>query len=186
MPPTLTVRALEYAIVTPGCRTKSVAIATTLTDADAYPRLLVADLYHERWHAELDIRAIKQSLPMDHLRCQTPFMAEKEIWAHLLGYNLVRKVSAQAALAHGRHPRDISFSACQQAVTATWAQWPQLAAAERVRQGADLLAVLGRARVGNRPDRCEPRAVKRRPKEYDRLNKPRAQARAPLLAPQER
>ena len=186
IPTTLTVRELEYAIVTPGCRTKSVMIATTLTDADAYPRLAVADLYHERWHAELDIRAIKQSLQMDHLRCQTPFMVDKEIWAHFLGYNLVRKVSAQAALAQGRHPRDISFSACQQAVTAAWGQWPRFAAAERVRQGADLLVVLGRARVGNRPDRCEPRAVKRRPKEYDRLMKPRGQARAELLAPRER
>jgi len=91
-----------------------------------------------------------------------------------------------AALAQGRHPRDISFSACQQAVTAAWGQWPRFAAAERVRQGADLLVVLGRARVGNRPDRCEPRAVKRRPKEYDRLMKPRGQARAELLAPQDR
>ncbi len=181
IPRTLTVRELEYATATPGCRTQSIVIATTLLDADAYPRLAVADLYHERWHAELDIRAIKQSLQMDHLRCQTPFMVEKEIWAHFLGYNLVRKVAAQAALAQGLHPREISFSACQQAVTATWSQGPQLAAAERIRHGVELLAVLGRARVGNRPDRYEPRAVKRRPKEYDRLMKPRAQARAALL-----
>jgi hypothetical protein len=183
IPATLTVRELRVRIATPGCRTQVLVVVTTLTDAVAYPKEDIADLYHKRWHAELDIRAIKQSLKMEHLRCRTPFMVEQEIWMYFLAYNLVRKVSAQAALTQGRHPRDVSFTATKQAVAAFWSQATlTTSAAERLRQGQALLPTLGTKPVGNRPDRCEPRAVKRRPKEYDRLMKPRAQARAELLA----
>ena len=182
IPATLTVRELRVRIATPGCRTQVLVVVTTLTDAVAYAKEEIADLYHQRWHAELDIRAIKQSLKMDHLRCRTPFMVEKEIWAHFLAYNLVRKVSAQAALTQGRHPREVSFTATKQAVAAWWSQATLIpSAAERRRQGQALLQTLGTKPVGNRPDRYEPRAVKRRPKEYDRLMKPRQQAQAELL-----
>ncbi|HEY6926662.1 MAG TPA: IS4 family transposase [Steroidobacteraceae bacterium] len=181
VPETLTVRELHVAITAPGCRTRSLVVVTTLTDAVVYSKEDIADLYHQRWHVELDIRAIKQSLHMDHLRCRTPEMVTKELWAHFLGYNLVRKVSAQAALTQGIHPRAVSFTATKQAVAAWWSQ-ATLAptAAERVRQGKLVLLILGTKPVGDRPDRYEPRAVKRRPKEYDRLMKPRAQARAAL------
>ena len=119
---------------------------------------------------------------MDQLRCKTPFMVEKEIWAHLLGYNLVRKVSAQTALVRGLHPRAVSFSGTRDAVTAAWSQLTLArTASERQRQGQALLQILGSKPVGNRPDRCEPRQVKRRPKQYKHLRRPRAQARAKLL-----
>jgi putative transposase len=181
IPETLTVREVRYAITTPGCRAHEVVLATTLTDAEVYPAEELADLYHQRWQAELDLRAIKQSLKMDRLRCRTPFLVEKEIWAHWLGYNLVRKVSAQAAQEQGRQPREVSFTATKQAVNATWSQLTCADSAEQQRQGQLVLQALGQAKVGDRPDRVEPRAVKQRPKEYDRLMKPRAEARAALL-----
>jgi hypothetical protein len=132
-------------------------------------------------HVELDIRAIKISLRIDHLRCQTPFMVEKEIWAHLLGYNLVRKVAAQAAQERCRHPRGMSFAATRDAVAAAWGHWTTTtSAAERLRRGRALLEVLGTEKVGHRPHRCEPRVVKRRPKQYKHLRKPRAQMKAKL------
>jgi putative transposase len=181
LPATLTVREMRVQVATPGCRTQELVVVTTLTDADAYSKEDIGDLYHERWHVELDIRTIKQSLQMEHLRCKTPFMVDKEIWVHFLAYNLVRKVSAQAALAQGKHPREVSFTASQQALNAVWSQWTLASAAERCAQGQQLLRALGKETVGDRPDRCEPRAVKRRPKQYRRLTKPRAQARAELL-----
>lgn len=182
LPNYLTVRELRYPVTTPGCRVKEVLLATTLTDAVLYPAADLADLYHERWHVELDIRAIKISLKMDHLRCKTPFMVETEIWAHFLGYNLVRKVSAQAALARGQHPREVSFKGTMDAVAAAWQPLTGAAtAAERQRQGQALLQILGSKPVGHRPDRCEPRQVKRRPKQYKHLRRPRAEARAKLL-----
>jgi putative transposase len=181
IPATLTVREVRVSVATPGFRTKELVIVTTLTKAEVYTREDLADLYHQRWHAELDIRAIKQSLKMDQLRCKTPFMVEKEIWAHFLGYNLVRRVSAQTALSQRIHPREVSFTATKDAVNAFWSQLTVAPESERVRQGRLLLQTLGTKKVGNRPNRYEPRAVKRRPKEYDRLTKPRAQARAELL-----
>lgn len=181
LPATLQVREVRYTVATPGRRTKKIVIATTLLDAEEYTAEMLGDLYHERWHVELDIRAIKQALHMEHLSCKTPFMIETEIWAHMLGYNLVRKVAAQAAQERGVPPREVSFTAAKDAVNAAWSQWTLASPAERVRQGKALLGTIGKARVGNRPDRCEPRKVKRRPKPHGLLTEPRAEAKAKLL-----
>ena len=182
MPRTLTVRELRMATGTPGCRTAEVVVATTLTDAVTYPKDDIADLYHDRWHVEPDIRAIKQSLNMDQLRCRTPFMVEKELWVHFLGYNLLRKASCQAAFLREVHPREVSFTATQQTINAARSQLTLASPAERVRQGRLLLTELGKERVGNRPDRYEPRLVKKRPKPYKHLREPRVKARARLLS----
>jgi putative transposase len=181
IPSTLTVRELRVAIATPGCRTSEIVVATTLTDDTDYAKDEIGDLYHDRWHVEPDIRAIKQSLHMEHLRCLTPFMVEKEIWVHFLGYNLIRKASCQAALLQDVHPREVSFTATKQSLNAVRNQLTLASAAERLWQGELLLWEVGKERVGNRPDRHEPRVVKRRPKQYKHLREPRAQARARLL-----
>ena len=182
LPETLQVREVRYTVATAGARTKNIVIATTLLDAEKYTADMLTDLYHQRWHVELDIRAIKQSLHMEHLSCKSPFMIETEIWMHMLGYNLVRKVAAQAAQERGVPPRAVSFTAAKDVVTAAWSQWTLAPPTERVRQGKELLQILGTARVGNRPDRYEPRKVKRRPKPHGLLTEPRAQAKAKLLA----
>jgi hypothetical protein len=181
MPLTLAVRELRVDTTAPGCRTSEIVIATTLTDATIYPLEEVADLYHDRWHVEPDIRVIKQSLHMEHLRCQSPFMVEKEIWVHFLGYNLTRKASCQAALLQKVQPRQVSFTATKQTINAARSQLTQASPAERVRQGRLLLNEVGKERVGDRPGRYEPRLVKQRPKQYHHLREPRAQARARLL-----
>jgi hypothetical protein len=186
LPETLEVREIRYTVTIPGCRTRKLVLATTLLAAEEYTTDMLADLYHKRWHVEVDIRSIKQSLDMDHLRCKKPSMIEKEIWAHLLGYNLLRKVAAQAAQERGVHPREVSFTASQDTVNAAWSQWTLATPEERVRQGKLLLHILGKARVGHRPGRYEPRAVKRRPKPHKHLRKPRAQAKAELLAGKKR
>jgi hypothetical protein len=181
IPPTLTMRELRVVIDTPGGRCSEIVVATTLTDAAQYPKDAVGDLYHERWHVEPDLRAIKQHLQMDHLRCKTPFMIAKEIWAHFLGYNLIRKAACQAALLQQVHPRDVSFTATRQTLNAARSQLTRADFSERVRQGRCLLGEVGKQRVGDRPDRYEPRVVKRRPKQYKHLREPRQQARARLL-----
>jgi hypothetical protein len=184
LPETLAVRVIQKAITIPGFRVKKLQVVTTLLDTAAYPTEAIADLYHKRWHVELDIRAIKATLQMEELRCLTPFMVEKEIWVHFLGYNLIRKVAAQAARARGVIPRAISFAASQQAVLGSWSKMTEAPADERVRLAQATLQVLGKEKVGDRPNRCEPRAKKRRPKNLKLLMKPRAQARAELLAGQ--
>jgi putative transposase len=181
MPRQLRVREVRTRIEIPGCRVEKLVAMTTLLSDEEYSREEVLDLYHERWHVELDIRSIKCSLKMDTLRCRTPEMVKKEIWTTFLGYNLVRKVSCQAALLEGKHPRAISFMASLDAVRSGWVIMTHGTADLRRALGMALLVALGKEQVGDRPNRCEPRAVKRRPKKQRLLMVPRAEAKAALL-----
>jgi len=181
MPETLEVREILVTVREAGFRTESLVVVTTLVDGAEYAKEEIGDLYRERWQVELDIRSLKVSLQMEYLRCKTPFMIEKEVWANVLSYNLVRKVGAQAAFLHGRHPRQISFMAAKQAVEGSWTTLSLVSADRQLEIGRWLLRELSKQRVGERPNRCEPRAVKRRPKPHKLLKKPRAQAKAELL-----
>jgi hypothetical protein len=128
-------------------------------------------LYKRRWHIELDIRQIKEVMGMNILSCKTPDMARKEIWVHLLGYNLIRLLMAQAAKLANVKPRDLSFKHCLQ----LWLSWVQRRCS--VDMYPVLFTLIAQQRVGRRPGRVEPRAVKRRPKPYPLLTKPRPIAR---------
>jgi hypothetical protein len=181
MPESLTLRELQVQVQEPGFRVESFVVVTTLVDARKYPHDDIADLYRKRWMAELDIRAIKESMGLDVLRCKSPEMVRKELWVGLLAYNLIRQTMAQAALQHGVSPRQLSFTAALQKLAAAWCVLPladpclveALGEAHRKHMAAN--------QVGDRPNRIEPRAVKRRPKAHDLLMKPRAEARAALL-----
>jgi Transposase DDE domain len=180
LPASLTVREVRVVVNTPGCRVRSFIAATTLLDAEQVSAAEVGDLYHQRWHVELDIRAIKATLKMDVLSCKTPAMIRREVWAHLLAYNLTRKVLAQAALAGDITPRQLSFAGGVQTVNAfRWLLAVGVAESSgRLRRA--LLVAVATHRVGNRPGRVEPREVKRRQK-VKLMTRPRAQRRAELL-----
>ena len=182
MPESIEVREVLVQVDQPGFRTKSLVVVTTLCDAEEYTAKEIAELYRSRWLAELDIRAIKITLDMDVLRCKTPEMVRRELWTHLLAYNLIRRSILQSAQASGLSPRELSFTAAMQAIAASWA----IAALDDSRTLTLLvdahLANLAGHRVGHRPNRVEPRAVKRRPKPHRLLTKPRAEVRAELLA----
>ena len=181
LPETLTVRALRVRVSVPGYRTKDVTVVTTLVDAATYAKADLADLYHARWHVELDLRSIKTHMGIDILRCKTPAMVRKEIWAHFLAYNLTRRVLAAAAQERGVRPRALSLMGAVQ--TLNEFRWLLVTATAEARRGyvRGLWVALASHGVGDRPDRCEPRAVKRRPKPLRYLNEPRAAARAKLL-----
>jgi hypothetical protein len=180
LPRYLEVREILVHVVEPGRRTRRLIVATTLLDRSRYSREAVATLYGARGQVELDIRSLKTHLGLGELRCQSPELLAKELWGGLLAYNLVRKVSCQAALLRGLRPRALSFTAARQALAAGLQQQVLAAAAERLRSGRALLERLGQERVGDRPARVEPRVVKRGAKGYPRLRQPRAQARARL------
>src|SRR5262249_46289417 len=136
----------------------------------------LASLYRARWNNELDLRSIKATLQMDVLRCKTPDLVRKEIWAHVLAYNLIRTVMAQAAAGEGVPPRSISFKATLQVLEAfrpLIAYQAHRGAAHRAALYEQLLRAIAMHRVADRPDRFEPRMAKRRPKRYDRLTRPR-------------
>ncbi len=177
LPDTLAMREVHLRLPDPNSRCRHIVIVTTLLDAAAYPKASLAELYRQRWHAELDLRSLKTFLQLDVLRCHSPAMVRKEIWVHLLAYNLIRKVMAQAAQQHHVAPRQISFKGALQTLNAFAERLRLCSAKELAALCHCLLAAVAQHRVGNRPDRLEPRAKKRRPKPYRLLNKPRDQAR---------
>ena len=175
-PKTLLMREVTVDARGAGNRVGRFKVITTILDP-AVDGGQVGELYRRRWDGEVDIRSIKSTLKMDVLRCKTPEMVEKEIWAHLLAYNLLRTVMAVAARANGIEPREVSFKGAKQAVAAFA---PKIEGARPEDRGAlidAMLAVVAYHRVGDRPGRWEPRARKRRPKPGSRLTQPRAAAR---------
>jgi hypothetical protein len=181
-PKTLVMRQVSVDARAAGNRVTQFKVITTVLDP-AIDGGQVGELYRRRWDGEVDIRSIKSAMKMDVLRCKTPEMVEKEIWAHLLAYNLLRAVMAVAAAESNIEPRQVSFKAAKQAVTAFA---PKLEAARPEDRPAlvdALLAVVACHRVGDSPGRWEPRARKRRPKPGSRLTQPRAAARLPQNRP---
>lgn len=186
MPETITVREIEVQVHQPGFRTESLVVVTTLREAETYTIEDVSDLYRKRWLAELDIRVIKSTLGFDVLRCRTPEMVRKELWAALLAYNLIRQAMLQAAAGAACSPRELSFSHALQTIAASWGVVVVVSARAQVALIDASLAGLAAQRIGDRPDRVEPRKVKRRPKPHKWLTQPRAEARAELLRGAER
>lgn len=177
IPEILTIREFRCRIVRQGYRTRTIVVATTLLDAEQYPRDEIAQLYRLRWDAEINLRSLKTMMHLDVLRCQSPEMVRKEIWAHLLAYNLIRTVITQAAARQGKHPRQISFTRAMRTLEAFR---PAIAHVPREQLAAlyeHMLRAIASHEIGNRPDRLEPRQRKRRPKPYDLMTKPRTQAR---------
>jgi len=171
LPGELTLREIRIRVEQKGFRTKSLVVVTTLLDAEQYPRDEIALLYRRRWQAELHLRSLKTVLEMDHLRCKTPQRARNEFYTHLLGYNLIRGVIAAAAIESGRSPWEISFKGTLQTLHHFL---PILLARISVDVWCEaLLAAIATHVVGNRPDRFEPRLVKRRPKPYKHLREHR-------------
>jgi hypothetical protein len=176
-PDVICIRELKYNISVPGYRTNALTVTTTLLDVEAYPAAELATLYGGRWHIETDLRSIKCAMKMDVLRCKTPEMVEKEMWIHLLGYNLIHRAMLRSAAEAGLAPRDVSFTGALQTMTAFQDALRWTEKEERPRLWAALLAAIGGHHVGNRPGRVEPRAVKRRPKPHKILTVPRREAR---------
>lgn len=184
LPGSIAVREVRFRVEQPGFRTRSIVVVTTLLDPAQASREELAELYRARWNNELDLRSIKVTLQMDRLRCKTPELVRKEIWTHALAYNLIRTVMAQAAAGAGVAPRTISFKATLQVLEA----FRPLIAAQADRGAGHLAALYDQVlraiaahRVGDRPDRFEPRMAKQGPKRYDRLTRPRREIKLQIL-----
>lgn len=158
-------------------KSKKRIIVTTLLDAEKYPRSEIVKLYLARWHVELDLRAIKSLMKMDVLRCKTPEMVRKEITVHLLVYNLIRALMARAATELKNRPREISFKAGQESIQEFHVLLLQAEPALLPRVVQYMVRIATEHVVGNRSGRSEPRAIKRRPKPYKRLQHSRPKAR---------
>ena len=140
-------------------------MVTTLLDAKRYSANQLTRLYGWRWQAaEVNLRHLKTTLKMEMLTAKTPEMVRKEIWTHLLGYNLLRSVMEQAAPL-------LDYERTRTATNAA-----------RKRLYSHLLGDVAADRLPHRPNRQEPRVVKRRPKPFPRMRQPRSVLKAKLAA----
>jgi hypothetical protein len=180
IPETMTLREIRFQVTVPGRRTETLIVVTSLLDPVAWPKEDIAELYGYRWNAELDIRAIKQTLRLDHLRCKTPAMVRRELWVTLLAYNLIRKLIATAAAVHGKQPRQLGFTLACQKVLSSW----MLLATGACRDPGELwrstLACIAANVVADRPGRIEPRVIKRRRDHYPLMHSSREELRQRL------
>jgi hypothetical protein len=180
IPETLTLREVRFHVAVPGRRTKTLTVITTLTDADVFSKEDIATLYGFRWNVELDIRSIKQTLGLDHVRCKTPDMVRRELWVTLLAYNLIRTVIATAAAVHGKQPRHLGFALACQTILASWMLGATGSCSDAPAMYATMLAHIAANEVANRPGRIEPRVLKRRRHRYPLMQRPRDELRAEL------
>jgi len=176
LPEFITVRETLIPVAQPGFRTKTIVIVTTLLDQLQTTPQDLADLYRARWNNELDLRSIKCILQMNELRCKTPELVRKEIWTHILAYNLIRTIMAQGAALHNLTPRSISFKGTIQTLEAFQpiierAHHP----AHRIELCRHLLDAMVTHQVADRPNRFEPRVKKHRRNHFGWLMKPRAE-----------
>jgi hypothetical protein len=184
LPEFLTIRETRVQVEQPGFRSRTIIVVTTLLDVEEITKEDLAELYRARWNAELDLRSLKQTMQMDILRCKTPELVRKEIWTHILAYNLIRTIIAQSASKHGVAPRSISFKGAIQTLEA----FQPLIAFQGERDAAfrrnlyqQLLDAVATHRVADRPNRFEPRLRKRRQKKFDRMMKPRNEIKRDIL-----
>jgi len=182
LPKALTVRVIKYYIPSPGFRTKSVILATTLLDSEVYPPTEIMRLYGLRWQVELDLRHLKTTLDMDILRGKTPEIVRKEIYAHLLAYNLLLPVMWSAGTTHHVDPLRLSLQGTRQLFDNFVPQLAVTSTQKRTRLYQILLKTIAHKLLPERPKRCEPRVRKRRPKSYPLMRKPRQVLREECLA----
>jgi hypothetical protein len=176
LPQSLRVRIIGLKVSVPGYRTRKVTLVTTLLDATVYPADELRELYAQRWNVELHFHQIKVALAMDILSCKSPDMIEKEILIRLIAYNLVRAFMQRAAHVHHSSLERLSFKGALD-TTRHFAAAIHAASATPRKQDtliAEMLAAIAFDPVPSRPARSEPRAKKRRPKNYQLLTKPRA------------
>jgi len=176
LPAQITVRIIRFKATIRGFRNRRVTLLTTLLDPKLYPAQQLIGLYVRRWALELCFRDIKCTMGMEYLRCKSPEMAQKELLAYLIAHNLIRCIIAEAVACYDLNLQRVSFKGAVDALRQYSAAIAQ-ARNQRLRRHLwnDLLLNLARDLVPLRPDRKEPRAVKRRPKAYPLLNQPRHQ-----------
>jgi len=183
LPEFITIREAKIHVVQAGFRTKSIVIVTTLLDPKQTTKEDLAQLYRARWNNELDLRSIKSTMQMNELRCKTPESVRKEIWTHVLAYNLIRTLMAQAAATQGMLPRTISFKGTMQTLEAfqpTIERGTSYNVHQRLELHQSLLHAIASHRVADRPDRIEPRAKKKRRNHFAWLTSPRSEIKLKL------
>ena len=175
LPPRILLREVRFHIPIKGFRTENVTLVTTLLDPKVYTRIDLAQLYRLRWQAEIDIKHLKTTMAMEHLPSKTPQMVRKDFYVHLLAYNLIRTVQLEASRQHCVDPLSLSFCATIQHFSTFTCLLAHATEEQRAYEYTQLIFLVSTEKLPFRPNRVEPRVIKRRPKKYPRLSMPREQ-----------
>jgi Transposase DDE domain len=183
LPDTLWVREVCLRLCRPGFRDQKIIVVTTLLDAKRYSVLQLTQLYGLRWQAaEVNLRHLKTTLKMEMLRAKTPEMVRKEIWTHLFAYSLLRSLMWKASIGSKHSPFQISFQGARQQFNHMISLFATLAKSEGQRLYQLLLKLIATDVLPVRPNRSEPRVVKRRPKPFPRMQESRSTLKAKLVS----
>lgn len=178
LPEEITVRIIRVRVQQKGFRTRALVLVTTLLEAAAYPAAEIIEAYRRRWRLEMCLDDLKTTLGLDALRCQSPAMVRRELLMLLVAHNLVRAVMAEAAAAYAVPLDRLSFTGTLGTLRTCCRASAQTARRQLRRfLWSEMLRIVAADRVPLRPDRWAPRAVKRRPKSYPPLNRPRHEYR---------
>lgn len=178
LPATIEVREVHLLIQQPGFRSKEIVLVTTLMESIRYPKAKLAQLYQLRWQAtEVNFKHLKTTLKMEMIGAKTPEMVQKDIWVHMLAYNLLRTLMWQSAQHANGSPLQISLQGTRQQFNQFR---PDLAQTAKNRRQlyTILLEIISHQLVPLRPNRAEPRVTKRRPKSFPRMQQPRSVLKA--------
>ena len=174
-PETFVVRIIRYTLKLRGFRARPVTLVTTLLDPVAYPAAQVAALYGRRWSVEVNLRHIKSSLAMEFIDARTPAMVRKEIWVFMLAFNLIRQIMHEAAVSYGLDLERVSFTGTAQLVLAMTPVLSAFRDEAFIKAYELLLSGIAQRPVRHRPNRSEPRVIKRRNTKYTCMTRPRDQ-----------
>ena len=178
LPKEMTLRAIKGRCYAKGFRVRQITLVTTLLDPELYPAQQILQAYLRRWRLEMCLDDLKTTLKLDFLRARSPLMAQKEILMRLIAHNLIRCTAAQAAAEHAVALERISFKGSIDALRHFSSAMAQARSKKKRQQlWTELLHTLAADLVPERPDRREPRAVKRKKNKYPRLDAPRRQFR---------
>ncbi len=175
LPKIFILRQIKVTVDQPGFRVKNFYIITTLLDPQLYPSRDIAELYYRRWSVELFFRDLKTTTKMDILRCKSPEMIQKELLMYFIAYNAIRHLIYEAAHTHEKDPMRLSYKGALQALRQAEGYFNHAADSlkEIRRLRRNLHDSISTQIIPYRPGRSEPRCLKRRPKSYQLLMRPR-------------
>jgi Transposase DDE domain len=181
LPESMEVREVEISIEQKGFRPKKIILVTTLLDSKRYSKVKLAELYRLRWSStEVNFKHIKTTLKMEKIAAKTPDVVRKDIIVHLIAYNLLRAVMIEAVISTDLSPLRLSLQGTRQHFNHFKSSVSGACNTEIKRLYKVLLSIVYCEWIPFRPDRAEPRVVKRRPKAFPRMQQPRFTLKANL------
>lgn len=176
LPQTLGIRLIRFYYQDRDGKKRRMVLATTLMDSAKYDWQELAAIYAGRWDIELRLRDVKTTLQMERLRVKTPETARKTLAMSQIAYNLIKATCQQAGHESGADHRQISFKGALDTIVANTARYLRRQKHTHIikKIWESILEMISEKVIDLRPHRHEPRAIKKRPKNFSYLTAARS------------